>query len=91
LIPTSSPEDDADIVFLEIQRDPVEAPGELHHFAGHGPVQTIDLRNPIPDLQDGSHLGRLHGAVKALDLALEDLGNFFSLHLHSTDSFGGTA
>ncbi len=42
----------ADIIFFKVQRDSIEAAGELKHFTGHGSVKAIDLGNPVSDLND---------------------------------------
>ena len=72
----------ADVVFLKIQRDPVEAAGKFEHFAGHGAVETIDLGNPVSDLDDGAGLLDVDLFVEAFDLFFDDRTNFFCLDLH---------
>src|SRR2546422_3278551 len=43
-----------DVVLFQVERDPLEAAGELQQLPGHRPVQPVDLGDAVPDLEHGA-------------------------------------
>src|SRR5581483_10382612 len=74
---------DADAVFLEVQRDAVQAARELQHLAGHRAFEPVDLRDAVADLDDRAALVHIDLLVEALDLFLDDGTDLFRFDLHA--------
>ena len=73
----------ADVVGLEVQRQPGHVVRELEHLERHAVVEPVDAADAVGDRQDGADLGQVRlRAVEALDPALEDRGDLIGLDLH---------
>ena len=73
----------ADVVGLEVQREPGDAVGELEHLEGHAVLQAVQARDAVGDRQHGADLRQLGAsAVESLDAALEDAGDLVGIDLH---------
>jgi len=61
---------------------PPEAAGKFEHFARHGAVEPVHLRDAVSDLDDGAGFLDVDLLVEAFDLFLDDRADFFCLDLH---------
>ena len=48
---------DADVVLFEVERQSLDAVGELHHLAGLHLVEAVDARDAVADREHGPHFG----------------------------------
>ncbi len=74
----------ADVVGLEVEREPRHVVGELEHLERHAVVQAVHARDAVGDGQHGADLGEVASVavVESLDAALEDAGDLVWLDLH---------
>src|SRR3989475_652841 len=61
-----------DVVLFQVERDPLEAAGELQQLAGHRPVQSVDLGDAVPDLEHGADFGHVYLLLEGLHLLSDD-------------------
>ena len=73
---------DADIVVLKVQRHALDGTGKLHHLAGLDIVEAIDAGDAVADAEHFADFADLGLGAEALNLALEDGGNFSGLDVH---------
>src|SRR3990172_9039031 len=73
---------DADVVLLEVQHDPPDVPGEIEKLSRHRLLQAVDAGDAVSDGQDDAGLGHVEAGFVALDLASEDLRDFFGADVH---------
>ena len=78
---------DADIVDFEVQRHAADAVFELDHLAGLDIVEPVGARDAVADRQHLPDLGDFRLLAEALDLLLEDCGNFSGADVHQPTSF----
>src|SRR5262249_36820427 len=78
----------ADAFFLEVERDAVDAVGELEHFARHGLLDAVHARDAVANRHDRADLGDVHVDSVAADLVANDFGDFFRFDVHML-SLGG--
>ena len=77
----------ADVVGLEVEREPGHAVRQVEHLERHAVLQAVDAADAVGDRQHGPDLGEIGArGVEALDPALEDRGDFVGLDLHVTVS-----
>ena len=63
----------ADVVGLEVQRQPGHAVGQLEHLERHAVLQAVQACDAVSDGQHGADLGQLRRSrAEPLDAALED-------------------
>ncbi len=73
----------ADVVRLEVQRQPSDVVGKLEQLAGHDVVEPVDARDAVGHGEHRAHLGEVGPAVlEPLDAVLEDAGDLVWLDLH---------
>jgi hypothetical protein len=76
-------QDDADVVLLQVQREPGHVVGQLEHLERHAVVQAVDARDPVghrehgPDLRQVGALG-----LQTLDPLAQDARYLVRLDLH---------
>ena len=80
-------ERDADVVLLEVEREPGDPVLELEQLQRHAVLEPVDAGDPVADLKHGADLGQVGLHVVLLDPLLEDRGDLFGAKLHS-DSLG---
>ena len=80
---------DADIVRFQVQRHAAQAAWKLHHLAGLHVVQAMHAGNPVADRKDRAHFGDVCLGPEALDLLLEDCGDFGGADFHLCNPFHG--
>src|SRR5213594_4968669 len=61
-----------DVVLLQVERNPLEAAGELQQLAGHRPVQSVDFGDAVPDLEHGADFGHVYLLLEGLHLLSDD-------------------
>src|SRR5215471_8928516 len=76
----------SDVILFQIQGNAIEAAGEFQHLAGHSTIQTIDLRDPVADLNHRAGFFDVDLFVEAFNLLFNDGADFFCLNLHSYSS-----
>jgi hypothetical protein len=81
---------DADIVGFQVQGHALDAAWELDHFTGLDVVETVDTGDTVTDGQHLTNFGDFGFLAKALDLVLEDCGNFRGADIHQPTSFIAT-
>jgi hypothetical protein len=69
-------DDDADAILFEIERDALEAVGELDELRLLHGLEPVDAGDTRPDLDDGADLIFVNVALEVRDLALQDSGDF---------------
>ena len=67
----------ADVVLLEVERDPDDAVLELEPFEGDAVLQPVDAGDAVADLEHGADLGEVGLDVVLLDPLLEDGRDLF--------------
>src|SRR6185436_1113691 len=73
----------ADVVGLEVEREPGHVVRQLEHLERHAVLEAVDARDAVGDRQDRADLGEVRLArVEALDAALEDGRDLVRLDLH---------
>ena len=65
----------ADVVLLEVEREPDDAVLELEHLHRDSVLQTVDASDSVADLEHGADLGEVRLHVVVLDPLLEDRGD----------------
>ena len=73
----------ADALLFEVQCDAEHAVRELEHLPGHRVVHSMHPRDAVADRDDAADLGDVDVDGEAPDLFTDDLGNLFSLDVHS--------
>ncbi len=69
-------DDGADFGFFEVEREAVEAAGELEHLIEHGAAETFDLGHTVTDFTNRADVGFGGGSVlNAFDFRFEFLQN----------------
>ena len=58
-------EHDADVVFLEVQREAGDVVRELDELAGHDLFQAVDAGDAVADGDDGADFGDIDAAADA--------------------------
>ena len=82
LVPVAE-QHDADVVGLEVQREPRDAVRQLEHLERHRVLEAVDARDAVAHGEHGADLGQLGRAcVQPLDAALEDGCDLIWLDLH---------
>ncbi len=66
----------ADIVFLEVQDDPVDLMRELQQLAGLRVLESVDARDAVAARQHAPGLAHRDAAFETLDFVPEDLADF---------------
>src|SRR2546427_626130 len=61
-----------DVVLFQVERDPLEAAGELQQLPGHRPVQPVDLGDAVPHLEHGADFGHVYLLLEGLHLLSDD-------------------
>ena len=78
----------ADVVGLEVEREPGDPVGKLEHLERHAVLEAVYARDAVGHRQHGADLGQLGAAgVEALDAALEDGGDLVGVDLHVLCSY----
>ena len=67
----------ADVVLLEVEREPDDVVLELEHLLRHGILEAVDACDAVADLQHRADLGEVGLDVVVLDPLLEDRGDLF--------------
>jgi hypothetical protein len=67
----------ADVVFLQVEREPDHAVLELEHLLRDGVLEPVDAGDAVAHLQDRPHLREVGLDVVVLDPLLEDRGDLF--------------
>ena len=93
---TVSPSDDlvplaeehgADVVLLEVERQPDHVVRQLEHLERHAVVEPVDAGDPVADLEHGADLREVGGLdVQALDPLAQDAGDLVWLDFHLSAS-----
>src|SRR6185295_1549111 len=73
----------ADVVLLEVERDPGHAVLELEPLECHTVLEAVDAGDAVADLEDAADLGEVGLHVELLDPILEDRGDLFGSELHA--------
>jgi hypothetical protein len=76
---------DADVLFFEVERDPLDAVRELEEFRNLAVLQSMDASDAVTDREDGAEVADGHASIEGLDLLLEDGGDFRRGHTHGGD------
>ena len=74
--------DDPDAVLFQVEGQPVHAVGKRDHLARHHVGQSVDVGDPVADVQHRAHFADVQLALVLLDLFLDDRGNFVSIESH---------
>ena len=75
----------ADVVGLEVQRQPGDAVRQLEHLERHAVLQAVQARDAVRHRQHGADLGQLGLAgAESLDAGLEDAGYLVWIDLHGS-------
>ena len=77
----------ADVVLLEVEREPDDVVLELEHLLRDGVLEPVDAGDPVADLQHGADLGEVGLDVVVLDPLLQDRGDFFRTQFHFLSPF----
>ena len=77
----------ADVVLLEVEREPGDAVLELEHLQRDGGLEAVDAGDSVADLEDGPDLGEVGLDVVLLDLLAEDRRDLFGTNLQRAGSF----
>ena len=73
----------ADVVLLEVQRQPGDVVGQLEHLQRHAVVEPVDAGDAVGDREHGADLGEVGAlGLQALDPLAQDLGNLVRLDFH---------
>src|SRR4029077_15523026 len=75
-------DDGADRLLLEVQGEAEDVTGELQELRGERGIQTVDLGDPVPDLDDRSDAARLGRRVERVDRRLDDAGDLGGTDCH---------
>ncbi len=67
----------ADVVLLEVERDPDDAVLELQALERHAVLEPVDAGDAVADLEDGADLGEVGLDIELLDPVLQDRGDLF--------------
>ncbi len=67
----------ADIVLLEVEREPDDTVLELEHLHRDAALEPVDARDAVADLEDGADLGEVGLDVVMLDPLLQDRRDLF--------------
>ncbi len=70
-------ERDADVVLLEVERDPGDAVLELEPLECYAVLEAVDAGDAVADLEDAADLREVGLDVELLDSILEDRGDLF--------------
>ncbi len=71
----------ADVVLLEVEREPGDPVLELEHLQRDGGLEAVDAGDSVADLEDGPDLGEVGLDVVLLDLLAEDRRDLFGTNL----------
>ncbi|KAF5049840.1 hypothetical protein DSECCO2_435730 [anaerobic digester metagenome] len=74
---------DAHGVFFKVQNHAHDVTGELEEFHGHRVFAAVNAGDTVTHRQDHASLAHLDLFLVILDLAFDDLANFFCFDLHS--------
>src|ERR1051326_4171856 len=77
----SPPPRSADVVLLEVEREPDDAVLEVEHLHRDGVLEPVDARDAVADLQHRADLRQVGLDVVLLDPRLEDLRDLFGAKL----------
>src|SRR5690606_29200089 len=77
-----------DALLFEVERDAHDAMRELEHLAGHGTLDAVHARDAIANRYDRAHFGDVDVDGIVADLVADDLGDLFSLDIHSISPAG---
>ena len=72
----------ADVVLLEVEREPDDPVLELEHLQRDGVLEPVHAGDPVADLEHGADLGEVGLDVVLLDPLLQDRGDLFGAKLH---------
>jgi hypothetical protein len=72
----------ADVVLLEVERDPGHPVFELEHLRRDGILEPVDPGDPVADLEHAADLREVGLDVVLLDPLLEDRRDLFRPELH---------
>src|SRR5581483_6043790 len=78
----------ADVVLLEVEREPGDAMVEVEHLHRDRVLEAVHARDAVADLEDGADLGELRLDAVVLDPLLEDRGDLFGSQFHLVSSLG---
>ncbi len=78
-----SEEGGADVLLLEVEREPDHPVLELEHLGGDRVLEPVDPGDAVAHLQDGADLRQVGLEVVLLDPLLQDRGDLFWSQLHS--------
>src|SRR5262245_3571166 len=70
------------VILFKIQGDAIEAAGKFQHLAGHRAIETIDLGNPVADLDHRAGFFDVDLFVEPFNLLFNDGTDFLCLNLH---------
>ena len=73
----------ADVVFLEVEDHAVNFMGKLQELTGHGLLQAMDAGDAVAHLDDGTDVVDVEIDLVALNLLLDDRGDFFRPQFHT--------
>ncbi len=60
-------ERDADVVLLEVEREPDDAVVELEHLEREAVLEPVHAGDPVAELEHGADLGQVRVEVELLD------------------------
>ena len=73
----------ADVVGLEVQREPDDVVGQLEHLERHRVLEAVHAGDAVADREHRADLGQRDAVgVEALDPGLEDAGDLVGIDLH---------
>ena len=76
-VPELAENDRADLVLLEVQREPESVVREFEKLASHRVLEAIDLGDAVADCDDAADIGGDETGVEVLQAFLDDLGDLF--------------
>src|SRR5215467_11557793 len=79
-------QDGTDVILFQIQGNAIEAAGKFQHLAGHSTIETVDLRDPVADLNHRTGFFDVDLLVEAFNLLFNDGADFLCLNLHGDSS-----
>ena len=74
--------DHADGVFFEVERQAVDAAGELDHFAGHDAREAIDARNAVAHFDHAADLTDVDARLELLNFLLDYGSDLVGFEFH---------